>query len=58
MQVKLIEKKAAKEQIAENFKRLAIDSNKKVELKPSILKTQKTLDGYTLVLFTKIKLII
>jgi hypothetical protein len=39
--------KATKEQIAENFKRLAIDSSKKVELKPSLLKVQKTLDGKT-----------
>ena len=38
---------ATKEQIAENFKRLAIDSSKKVELKPSLLKTVKTLDGKT-----------
>ena len=38
---------ATKEQIAENFKRLAIDSSKKVELKPSLLKTVKTLDGNT-----------
>ena len=38
---------ATKEQIAENFKRLAIDSSKKVELKPSLLKTIKTLDGKT-----------
>jgi hypothetical protein len=39
--------KATKEQIAENFKRLATDSTKKVELKPSILKTVKSLDGKT-----------
>jgi hypothetical protein len=39
--------KATKEQIAENFKRLAIDADKKVQLKPSLLKTQKTLDGKT-----------
>jgi len=39
--------KATKEQIAENFKRLAIDTDKKVELKPSLLKIQKTLDGNT-----------
>lgn len=39
--------KATKEQIAENFKRLAIDTNKKVQLKPSLLKIQKTLDGNT-----------
>ena len=38
---------ATKEQIAENFKRLAIDTDKKVELKPSLLKIQKTLDGNT-----------
>ena len=37
--------KATKEQIAENFKRLAIDTDKKVQLKPSLLKIQKTLDG-------------
>ena len=39
--------KATKEQIAENFKRLAVDTDKKVQLKPAILKTQKTLDGKT-----------
>jgi hypothetical protein len=39
--------KASKEQIAENFKRLAIDADKKVQLKPSLLKIQKTLDGNT-----------
>ena len=39
--------KATKEQIAENFKRLAIDADKKVQLKPSLLKIQKTLDGKT-----------
>ena len=39
--------KATKEQIAENFKRLAVDTDKKVQLKPSLLKTQKTLDGNT-----------
>jgi hypothetical protein len=39
--------KASKEQIAENFKRLAIDTDKKVQLKPSLLKIQKTLDGNT-----------
>ena len=33
--------KATKEQIAENFKRLAVDTDKKVQLKPAILKTQK-----------------
>lgn len=44
---KINREKATKEQIAENFKRLAIDNTKKVELKPSVLKTQKTLDGKT-----------
>jgi len=39
--------KATKEQIAENFKRLSIDTDKKIQLKPSILKVQKTLDGKT-----------
>lgn len=39
--------KATKEQIAENFKRLAVDTDKKVQLKPSLLKIQKTLDGNT-----------
>jgi hypothetical protein len=39
--------KATKEQIAENFKRLAVDTDKKVQLKPSILKTVKSLDGKT-----------
>lgn len=39
--------KATKEQIAENFKRLAVDADKKVQLKPSLLKIQKTLDGNT-----------
>ena len=39
--------KATKEQIAENFKRWAIDTDKKVQLKPSLLKIQKTLDGNT-----------
>jgi hypothetical protein len=44
---KISREKATKEQIAENFKRLAIDTDKKVELKPSLLKIQKTLDGNT-----------
>ena len=44
---KISREKATKEQIAENFKRLAIDNTKKVELKPSVLKTVKTLDGKT-----------
>jgi len=42
---KISRDKATKEQIAENFKRLAVDSDKKVQLKPSLLKIQKTLDG-------------
>ena len=42
---KISREKATKEQIAENFKRLAVDSDKKVQLKPSLLKIQKTLDG-------------
>jgi hypothetical protein len=44
---KISREKATKEQIAENFKRLAVDTNKKVQLKPSLLKIQKTLDGNT-----------
>jgi hypothetical protein len=44
---KISRERATKEQIAENFKRLAIDTDKKVELKPSLLKIQKTLDGNT-----------
>jgi hypothetical protein len=44
---KISREKATKEQIAENFKRLAIDTDKKVQLKPSLLKIQKTLDGNT-----------
>jgi hypothetical protein len=44
---KISREKATKEQIAENFKRLAIDTDKKVQLKPSLLKIQKTLDGKT-----------
>jgi hypothetical protein len=44
---KISREKATKEQIAENFKRLAVDTDKKVQLKPSLLKTQKTLDGKT-----------
>jgi hypothetical protein len=44
---KINREKATKEQIAENFKRLAVDTDKKVQLKPSLLKIQKTLDGNT-----------
>jgi hypothetical protein len=44
---KINRERATKEQIAENFKRLAIDTDKKVQLKPSLLKIQKTLDGNT-----------
>jgi hypothetical protein len=44
---KISREKATKEQIAENFKRLAVDTDKKVQLKPSLLKIQKTLDGKT-----------
>jgi hypothetical protein len=44
---KISREKATKEQIAENFKRLAVDTDKKVQLKPSILKTVKSLDGKT-----------
>jgi hypothetical protein len=44
---KISREKATKEQIAENFKRLAVDTDKKVQLKPSLLKIQKTLDGNT-----------
>jgi hypothetical protein len=36
---KISRDKATKEQIAENFKRLAIDTDKKVQLKPSLLKS-------------------
>jgi len=44
---KISRERATKEQIAENFKRLAVDTDKKVQLKPSLLKIQKTLDGNT-----------
>ena len=44
---KISREKATKEQIDENFKRLAVDTDKKVQLKPSLLKIQKTLDGNT-----------
>jgi hypothetical protein len=44
---KISRDKATKEQIAENFKRLAVDTDKKVQLKPSLLKIQKSLDGNT-----------